>query len=317
MMPYPYTFVTVSYANEYGLLRLHARSMATHCPSCLVGEILVIENFDVGLEMGWRKELLAEYGCLAAYVRFVRTREIADLDMAADGWWRQQVCKLTVSIIVRTPRYVILDTKNILMQRLTRTFLETLSGQPRLNAYSYANHPLKEALVRTLSYLGVEPLSVIPRFARTTTPFTIVTDVARNLISYVEEKENRRFGLAFLDLKLTEFFLYSGYLLKCGLLWELYDFTQPLCAQIWNDDANEGRVRWVVKTGGTQGECPFIAVHRKALNSMPDISRLILSESWRNQGFFPTIDDGIRFTYAPGDTSGEATGKQVATQPII
>ena len=248
------------------------------CPASLVNELLIVENFDDGAAIDWRQDLLEEYGSLAQAVRFVAAADIAEMPLSAGGWWRQQVCKIAVSRTVRSERYVVLNSKNLLMRGLTVDFLRSTTGKPRLNGSSFEKHPLRDALIRTLAYLGVDATPFIPHFARTSTPYTMLTSVARQIVETIEAQEGKPFGQVFLDNKLTEFFLYSGFLAKQGILWSTYDMTQPRCAQIWGHDAkNENLAQNVAQRGIAPDGCPFIAVHRRALIDFDVIPRVIIA----------------------------------------
>jgi hypothetical protein len=298
-MPQKYTFVTVSHAVDYGLLKLQARSMGLYCPPSLVHEILIVENFDPGASMNWRPAILAEYGPLAGLVRFVVGNDIAPMPASSPGWWKQQALKISVSNVVTSERYVVLDAKNQLVQPLTAGFLETASGQPRLNGYSFVDHPLKDALIRTLGYLAVDPTPHIQKFTRTSTPFTMLTARSKEIVAYVEAREGKAFGQAFLDNKLTEFFLFSGFLQLQGALQTTYDMTQPHCAQIWGFSGTEAGCQDVITRASNPAGCPFIAVHRVALKEMDVLPRVMVCEFWCDRGLFATVEDSVRFSLTP------------------
>jgi hypothetical protein len=98
----------------------------------------------------------------------------------------QQALKLAISALIETDRYVILDAKNHLVQRLRLDDLETESGQPRMEGCSYADHSMRGYLEQTCLYVGIDPAGPIDHFVGTSTPFIVITDAARALVANME-----------------------------------------------------------------------------------------------------------------------------------
>lgn len=303
-----YTFVTVMFHGEHGLLRLQARSMRLFCPADLVREILIVDNSYPHPTTWWRTQVMSQYGKLAKFVRILSAAELTSMPIEARGWITQQILKLKIAESVRSDRYVVLDTKSHLVYPLKLDFLETATGLPRLNGYSFAQHPLRGNLERTLAYLGVDSNTHLNWFTRTGPPFTILTRHARDLVQYIESREGTSFASVFVEKRLAEFFLYSSYLLSRGILHTSYDFTQPLCVHILEDSAKKDDcikcIRQIKNTGA-----PFMSVHRNAIAKMDDEGRAALAEFWRARGLFPTITEGIRFLRSPNTTYQSERGE--------
>lgn len=299
-----YTFVTVAHATDRGLLTLQARSMALYCPPDLVHEILIIENFDPGAAVDWRPSLAAEYGKLAERLRFVDGDAVCQIEGHHAGWWKQQVLKLAAVRAVTSPRYLVLDAKNHLFRPLDLAFLQAEDGRPKLNGYGFEHHSLKDALIRTLAYFGVDAAPFIPHFTRTSTPYLMLSEVCRDLIRYVEQREGGPFAEAFLARRLTEFFAYAGYLQAQGRLQSTYAMTQPYCAQIWGFSSGLHGVRDALSKAADPKGGPFLAVHRLALLEMEMPARRLLAAFWQAAGLFPSIDAGVRFSVDPNGAAG-------------
>jgi hypothetical protein len=304
-----YTFVTVGYGAEAGLLRLQARSMRLFCPADLVDEIIIVDNSQPAASNRWRADLLQQYGNLAKLVRFIPSADLATMPVTADGWWTQQVLKIKVADVIRSERYVVLDAKNHLISKLRRDFLETQTGVPRLNGHAYENKPqMLDFLKRTLSYFGVDPEPHLKWFTRTATPFTILVSEACDLMRTMEERECKPFSSALLERELTEFFLYAGFLESKGILKSSYDLTQPHCEHIWGETANEaGCVNAIRKA--EKKDCPFFSVHRKALANMDEKGRAAVAEFWCARGLFPSVKDAIRFLRDPNKIRQDSGGR--------
>jgi hypothetical protein len=291
-----YTFVTVAHAEDYGQLQLQAKSMALYAGLDLVKEIIVVENFVPGTEIDWRANLLTLYGPLASLVRFVTAPD--DMPQVA-GWWRQQILKLRIAHEVHTDRYVALDAKNVMIAPLTRDFLEDpVSGRPLINGYSFLDHPLYDALERVLTYFRLDPVAYVSQFPRTSTPFTFLTAKVRELIAVIEAREERPLAHTIIDQQLTEFFLYSGYMISRGEMYRSYVMTQPHVAQIWGADANAAGVVEAIEKFH-RGKAPFMAVHRQALKRMNRNGRLALAFFLHLRGLFHSLEEAEAFLRDP------------------
>jgi Family of unknown function (DUF6492) len=309
-----YTFVTVGFCGERGLLKLQARSMRLYCPTGLIEEIIIVDNSPPPVSNGWYESVMYQYGKLAEFVRFIPGSRLFQTTSDTSGWWIQQVLKIKVSEIVGSDRYVLLDAKNHLINPLNRDFLEIGTGQPRINGHSFINDPMRDFLDCTLKYLGVDPAPHLEWFTRTTTPFTMLTREARELARYLDHREGDRIILAFQERKLTEFFLYSGFLLSKGLLNSIYELNQPHSAQIWGETADlVGCEKAIQKAERSQS--PFMAVHTKAIASMDKRSRLAIAKFWHARGLFPLVSDGVRFLRDP-NRSHQFYGGRVVPWPI-
>jgi hypothetical protein len=126
-----YTFVTVVFEAEYDLLALQARSMRLYCPLELIDSIFIVENSQHPATPGKRSKIMAEYGHLSKFVKFLMASEIANIE-GTEGWWGQQILKLMVAQTVRSERYLVLDAKSHLIFKLTREFLEAPDGRARI-----------------------------------------------------------------------------------------------------------------------------------------------------------------------------------------
>lgn len=302
-----YTFVTVCFERDIGLLQLQARSMRMFCPADLIGEIIIVDNSTLA-SVGWQDKVLHQYGDLARFVRVLSAGQIVELPPGTDGWYTQQILKVKVAAFVRTDRFVLLDSKDHLVRNIDRQFLETASGNPRTNGYSYADQPMREFLERTLIYLGLDVSMHVKWFTRTTTPFIMLRDEATKMVEYIERRESKAFANVFLEKGLSEFFLYSGYLALQQKLFEVYDITQPNGPTVWVDNADEAGCRDIIGKV-ERSRSPFMAVHRKAIAKMKSSGRKVIAEYWHELNMFPTMKDGVRFLQDPNGSHQEADGR--------
>ncbi|WP_210480601.1 DUF6492 family protein [Naasia sp. SYSU D00948] len=293
----PLTLVSVGFEAEYPLLRLQARSLARYLEPADVRDILLIDNGASPMPQRVRDEILAEYGPLASLVTILRPDEIT-AGTRGVGWSTQQVLKLAVAHRVSTDFYVVLDAKNHLVGPLSPEHFRTPDGRLRVPSYSFATHPLRKDLEHVLRYLSLDPAGYVPRFTATVTPFALRTDLVRALIADIERRTGRPFAKEFLRNELTEFFLYSGWIIARGPgLEQVYDLDMPASPALWPKAANEAGVRAAIGTV-EERSAPFFAVHRRALAGLPDDGAALLAQFWASRALFPSVSEAQEFISA-------------------
>ena len=280
-----HTLVTVAHGTDAGLLDLQARSVHRFCKRGLFDEILVVDNSAPGGPTLPQDPLRASYGDFGGRVRFIPAAHFGELPPHYAGWWTQQVRKLQVASEVRTERYVLLDAKNHLVAPLGRDFLASPDDRPLSRRYGYARHPLRPKLEHTLSFMGLDAAQHIDLFITTSTPFTMVTAHVRAAMA---AHGAHSFGRFFLDNRLTEFFYYYAYLLRCGLdPTEVYSFNQLPSPLVWPHQAAEPALNAIVQEAEAMG-CPVFGVHRGAVSGIlaDKASAARLSAFWHGRGLF-------------------------------
>jgi hypothetical protein len=291
------TFVSVTFEAEMPLMHLQARSMARFLPGQLAHEILVIDNSLRGLDRKRRARLLDEYGELAGRVRVLRPDEIVQVPDAI-GWLRQQVLKLSVSQTVETPHYVVLDAKNHLVKAPSIGFFLSPDGRSRVHAHPFTNHSLRGHLERVLAYLGLPPELYVDQFTSTVTPFVFDTALVRTMIGAIESGSGRPFAEEFVAHQLTEFFLYSGWIAASGRAWDsVFELHRTSCPVVWPGTADRAGVRAAI-TQATDGQCPFFAVHRRALTKVDRRAARDVAAFWTELGLFDSDTAALRFIWA-------------------
>lgn len=288
------SFVSVVFEAELDLLRLQARSMARYVLDTSIDEILVIDNTSNGMRPVAKASLLAEYGALAPQVRLLRPADICRVP-GTTGWRSQQVLKLCVANHISSDTYVVLDAKNHFVAPMRPEFFMSPDGRARVTAYSYRDHPLRPSLEKVLGYLGLDPEPLVHRFTATVTPFVLDTQSVRQLIQDLESASLRSFAEEFVANELTEFFLYSGWILTTGRsLEEFFDLQENGCPTVWPRGATIEGVRAAVDQS-RERQAPVFAVHRRALAVLTGDSRSELASFWTDAGLFSTTDEAERY----------------------
>jgi hypothetical protein len=157
------------------------------------------------------------------------------------------------------------------------------------------SHPLRDALVRVLNYVGVNSDAYLENFTATVPPFVMYTEIVRKLIRDISDKERTPFEKTFIQKRLTEFFLYTGYIIQCGMkLDELYDFHQVYCPIVWEHAACEDHCIEQINHAN-KWQTPFFAVHRKALINLNRVSTQLIAEFWYNRKLFGSKEAAVNF----------------------
>ncbi|HWH25851.1 MAG TPA: DUF6492 family protein [Pseudolysinimonas sp.] len=288
------TFVTVVFEPELPLLELQARSMAKFLDPAYIARIIVLDNTDTGISARAWKRVIREYGSLADRVELVGSTQLAGA-MATSGWLSQQVLKLAVSSIVHTPSYVTLDAKNHFVRPSGLSDFEAADGRAFGNFHGYETHPHRSALERVLEYEGLDPARFVSRFGATATPFTLYTDRVAALMADVERRSGTEFSTEFIRARLTEYFLYSAWLVAQGeTLEELYDPSGVDCPAIWPRGATVEGVTAALNDVRERDPALF-SVHRTALAKMNSRAAATLGGLWVERGLFESASQARSF----------------------
>lgn len=291
----PLAFVSVVFEAEYLLLQLQARSMQLYLSQNMVSEIVVIDNSRQVMPQAFKDELLENYGHLAPLVQILAAKDICTVPSTI-GWRRQQILKLEVSKYLESERYVVLDAKNHFVASPKIDFFQSLDGRARVRMYSYETHPLRPALEKVLTYLDLNPAHWVGRFTATVTPFILDRSIVQAMIAEIESISGRAFADEFVANELTEFFLYSGYILRSGLkLEDVYDPHQIFCPVIWPRSADLKGCQRAISL--VEDRCrPIFSIHRNALARLHDDSLHILALFWMERHLFDSVADANHFT---------------------
>ncbi|MGY3126523.1 hypothetical protein ACVWW9_000022 [Agrococcus sp. UYP33] len=299
------TVVTVVFEPELALLHLQARSLAHFLDPDGVAAIIVLDNCAGGMGRRARRAVLERFGpALAPRVSFLRTAQLG-VDGGAAGWRSQQAAKLLVARRISTPHYVILDAKNHLIGRAGADDFVDATGAARGGTHSYAVHPLRESLERTLRHLGADDDAVerlVADFPRTVTPFVVDTALARRMMDDIEAEAREPFADAFERAGLLEFFLYSGWCLLRGPGSPVNGDTIP-APILWPAHANEDGAADAIREATETGAAWF-AVHRRALARADAPTRRRIVRLWSDRGLMTPAEATrfvrrFRLAYAP------------------
>jgi hypothetical protein len=127
-------------------------------------------------------------------------------------WFTQQFAKIYISKIINSKYYIMLDSKNIFIKNIDITyFIENDKIKMYQNTHSddFLNY-----YSNCFNYFDIKNFNPYkdPLYIQTTTPFIFITQECKNMIDFIENKENTTLHTFFLTHKYTEFFLYFAWL---------------------------------------------------------------------------------------------------------
>ena len=289
-----YTFVTVVYELELGLLELQAKSFELYLPRDLVYEIIVINNSPKSLSPNMQEQLISAYGHHADSVRILNIHEFASIPLVG-GWRSQQIAKLKIANLVTTPRYVVLDAKMVLLHPLSRDFLEAPDGRALAKIESFADHKMRPALEKALIYMRLDIKEHVSGFMDTLVPFVFYTKLVQEMILDIESRCRRSFETEFVRYELTEFFLYGAWLVASGRQLEaLYSFNMRYTLHIFRSACEQKNLVSAIERINALRD-PFFSIHRDALIQFGIGRKLLIAEFWASKGIFESERAGIEF----------------------
>lgn len=210
--------VTVVYRDELDFLKIQARSLDLYVPHTNVNCIYVIVNDDDSvcdlIDPGWWQH--HKNVKIIPYSKWGYTTRV-------NGWENQQLCKLLAASEAESEWSMCLDAKTWFIQRLNLTCLFDEYNRPRVGTIPVFEvfKPSQEFVEQ---YYGV----LMPRvIGPAGVPFMFHTNTVKNMIAEFGDFINFFQTHVRYPHFITEFHLYSAYVLLCDESYEiLYNKTQ-------------------------------------------------------------------------------------------
>lgn len=256
---------TVVFRDELNILKLQAQSVGMYCQNIGVRNIYVVINDDDMLQ----QEIDPQWwGAMAGHVLIV-PRTTFSAEWVDNGWLTQQLWKMLVPAMSYNVYTMVLDAKTIIVKPMVLTDLVNYLGQVRTGmlpvfdvfrpAKDITDQLFQQDLQEQIGPGGV--------------PFFFHNDTMRFMISDLTFMTRRSFPKWFQDQgKLTEFMLYSAYVLrKWNTLESFYsreqaNFPVNIChSQVDRVDQLLDQM--------ADPQTTAISVHRDAWTAMTDAQR--------------------------------------------
>jgi hypothetical protein len=283
------TYVTVTYRAELALLRLQARSFRKFVPPKLVERIVVIINEVDAAETldAFRRDILPEYGDLARKVEVVQANELMADRGALRGWRKQQTLKLLYARRTTAAAYIVLDSKNHFIKRVSDTTFVGAEGRAR-SFRAAQRGSLMPYFVNSLRYFGLDPAEHVDRAMPATTPYVLDSAAVRDLLDDIEDREGVSFEKFFHapGRDVTEFFLYFAHLLRSNSVETLYRFGPRNAATLFTRwPESEEDIEQVLAKARKPSSVMF-GLHKNRVGVLTGAHRKAVTDIWVEAGLF-------------------------------
>lgn len=305
-------FVTVTFGEELGLLKLQARSFANFMPSRLVGTILIVANDDSSEQLARHisETVVPLYGDHAPKVHVLARSDLCgDYQFKHRGWISQQVLKLLAARFVQSDDYVILDTKNHFVRALDVSDFYASNGKLKhrcanllhakrpkwMRWLPYGKHKKLSRRYRgSMQYFRLEPTEFARSSVPKTTPFPMNAALVRDLITHVMEREGVSFSEWFENyFEATEFYLLQAFASYRGLTFQdLYEPSKPGVIVLYPEsEARLERLSTTLEMLDNEKQYYCIGVHRKLGACLSAEQKQVLNGFWRRRGLIEDNED--------------------------
>lgn len=279
--------ITVAHAPELQMLRMQARSLRLFLAPALVGTILVVNNDadQARFRRDFLVHVLAEYGQLAASVRFIDRSEILPGFEYSHGWHTQQVIKFIAASRSRQDYCLILDAKNHFVRPINARSFQAEDGRLKSCLLSQRGH-LESLFRNSFAYFRVDPDKFIDQTLPNVTPMPLRSSTVQEMLKTIEVRERCSFAMFFLGTEalFAEFYLLAGYIAaRDGSFDKEYAFAPPSFVTVFPDKANAGAFQSLMWQLNTDHALTF-AIHWAARPVLPDELKQAIARFWCERG---------------------------------
>ena len=249
--------ITVVFRDELKILQAQAESVARYCKQLDIGNIYVVvndeDNITQLIDGAWWGELHDRV--------IVTPRSVFSAQWHSNGWVSQQALKLMTASISYNHYSMILDAKTIFVRELTLAQLFNEQGQLQIGQLDV--FPVFEPSRQIVNRLW--NIDLKKQADPGGVPFFVRNDVVRAMIADVYAYTHQNFPTWFQSQGMvTEFMLYSGYIVKgAGSLDVLYSEQNKIGGII--NVCHSEVASWDRKFAKMkQADTLTVSVHRKA-----------------------------------------------------
>lgn len=214
--------ITVVFKDELLIIQAQAQSIAKYCKQLNIGTIYVVVNDTADvvdmINRNW-------WGDLSDHV-IVVSRSMFSTNWTDNGWVSQQALKLLAAAVSYNKYSMILDAKTIFVRELTLDQL--FNSDEQIQTGQLDVYPVFEPSRQIVNQLF--DIDLTQQVGPGGVPFVVHNHMVRSLIAEAFDRTQQSFPDWFQSQgMLTEFLLYSGYIVKCnGTLDVLYSKNNQL-----------------------------------------------------------------------------------------
>lgn len=287
--------VVITFSGEMGLLKLQARSIARHFDPSSFGIIHIFVN-EVHTQQFievFNAYVLPDYGIFRDKVRVYNLMSVFETLPEEPGWRTQQSLKLLAHRYVETENFVVLDTKNHAIRRISRDDFISHDGR-MISHRASSKGSLQKFFLPSLAAFGInDSQSYIDSSMPSTTPFVMDRSFLKTMLQSLEGRHGVDF-LKFFHVKArptTEFFLYYAFLLSNNLVDRAYVFRQSTAVTLfasWPETAE--KFEWAINKA-RQPSTKFFGLHRKRGPELDAEQRKAVEAIWQEAGLLPRLSE--------------------------
>jgi hypothetical protein len=269
---------TVVFRDELPILKLQAQSIERYCQNIGIRNIYVIVNDDDDtihqIDAGW-------WGSAANHVLVV-PRSAFSTQFVEDGWVSQQVLKILAASISHNTWTMVLDAKTIFVKELVLEDLIDEQGRVRVGTLDI--YPVFETT--RLMVNQTYDIDMSKQLGPGGVPFLFQNDVVRLMIADTTFKVKQKFPMWFQSKgRITEFMLYSGYLLYRFGGFETF-YTPEKSFSVVNVCHTEVE-QYERKLAGMKNNDPLtVSIHRNAWKKLTDEQKQAYQHFLLDRGIF-------------------------------
>jgi hypothetical protein len=269
---------TVVFRDELPILKLQAQSIERYCRHIGIRNIYVIVNDDDDtihqIDAGW-------WGAAANHVLVV-PRSAFSTQFVEDGWVSQQVLKILAASISHNTWTMVLDAKTIFVKELVLEDLIDEQGRVRVGTLDI--YPVFETT--RLMVNQTYDIDMTKQLGPGGVPFLFQNDVVRLMIADTTFKVKQKFPMWFQSKgRITEFMLYSGYLLYRFGGFETF-YTPEKSFSVVNVCHTEVE-QYEHKLAGMKNNDPLtVSIHRNAWKKLTDEQKQAYQHFLLDRGIF-------------------------------
>lgn len=284
--------ISVVFKQELSYLKTQAKSIELYVKSSDINSIIVVVNDTEDvlnlIDLNW-------YGVNASKVKLIHFSElISKSDLAEwhcrSGWHTQQLCKLLAASIADIDWNMIIDAKTFFICPLILANVITSDNKAFSNLTPISHYFVNErdfiqqyfAVQLNNNYIG--PGGV---------PFLMHTPTVKSMIDYIVMRENSSLLEFFFKYPMTEFLLYSGYVLHINTDYTTLYRTRYMNAYRFHHIADwqylefDSILHFITISSNTL----TISLHRRAYPQLTDEQKTKWVELLYNKGLINSVED--------------------------
>lgn len=284
--------ISVVFKQELSYLKTQAKSIELYATSSDINAIIVVVNDSEDvlnlIDLNW-------YGVNASKVKLIHFSElISTSDLAVwnhrSGWHTQQLCKLLAASIADIDWNMIIDAKTFFICPLILANVITPDNKAFSNPTPISHYFEGERdFIQQYFNIQLNNNYIGPGGV----PFLMHTPTVKSMINYIKIRENSSLLEFFFKYPVTEFLLYSGYVMYILKDYSsLYSTTQRPAVRVcniadWDVPEFDSKIRSIIIHRDTL----TMSLHRRGWQLLTDEQKTKWVELLNTKGLINSVED--------------------------